>query len=423
AQELLRRKEESTKKRLEEEEEKRRLEQEAEEAKRAKEREKEEQREREREQREKEKLEEKEREVAAAKEKEKAANGGLGSFFSKGKKKVVGKTSAAVKAKEEEPEPSQAAEPRPAAPSPSPEPRPAASPSPQLSPRPDEEPEGPSFALALMVYRDFAGDVPEELETLSAKEDQAGWSTDKHGSALGDRRLQHGRTTNDMDSAPVDRKMFGSRRPQSSRELDSKDKDRADFRRRDRDEERIREEPPQPAAKLEVNPNSFAARMRARRAGAGGEDDPDAAVVRQLKSILNKLTLEKYDTLSQQILEVPMKTSTHVELLITEVFEKAITQHPFINMYTDLCVLLHDHFTNNPIADDAFSFKKLLLTECQNVFERNKQPPKDLDKMTEEDRVIAEFKYKNRKLGNVKFIGALLGRRMLASKVFLSIVE
>jgi hypothetical protein len=166
----------------------------------------------------------------------------------------------------------------------------------------------------------------------------------------------------------------------------------------------------------------MAARRRAAAGGATEEEDPDTVVVRQLKSILNKMTLEKFDILSRQILEVKMTSTKQVELLITEVFEKAITQHPFIEMYTDLCVLLHEHFSANPIASE-FSFKKLLLTETQHSFERNMTPPKGLEDLDEEERVIKEFKYKNRKLGNVKFIGALLGRKMLASKVFLTIVE
>lgn len=119
-----------------------------------------------------------------------------------------------------------------------------------------------------------------------------------------------------------------------------------------------------------------------------------------------------------------MKTKPHMELLISEVFEKATTQHPFIEMYTDLCVLLNEHFLANPVGgDDPMSFKTLLLNECQASFERNMAPPVGLDKLDEDDRVVAEFKYKNQKIGNIKFIGALLGRKMIASKVFLTIID
>merc|ERR1719409_2037310 len=37
--------------------------------------------------------------------------------------------------------------------------------------------------------------------------------------------------------------------------------------------------------------------------------------------------------------------------------------------------------------------------------------------------MIAEVKYKTRMLGNIKFVGALLARRMLASKVLVAVSE
>jgi len=143
-----------------------------------------------------------------------------------------------------------------------------------------------------------------------------------------------------------------------------------------------------------------------------------------LKSLLNKLTLEKFEDLSAQILRVPMQTAAHVELLITEVFEKAITQHHFIDMYADLCTLLHEHFAASPVGNDPkFNFKKLLLNECQHSFERNLEPPKGLDLLDAEERTLREFRYKHRMMGNIKFIGALLVRRMLAGKVLLAILN
>jgi len=137
------------------------------------------------------------------------------------------------------------------------------------------------------------------------------------------------------------------------------------------------------------------------------------------------LTIEKFDTLSQQLLDCGIETQLHVEFLMREVFEKATTQHHFIEMYSDLCSQVHEHFQKNPPTDDPkFTFKRLILDECQASFERNLKPPMDFKKIADEDeRVLVEFKYKNRRLGNVKFIGSLLQRKMLASKVFIAILE
>ncbi|CAK0874867.1 unnamed protein product [Prorocentrum cordatum] len=183
---------------------------------------------------------------------------------------------------------------------------------------------------------------------------------------------------------------------------------------------------PQPAAQegLAVSETSWAAQQRTRR---GGVPDGDASqqVERKLKSILNKLTLTNFASLCQQLLDCGAWCSTaHLELLIGELFEKATTQHHFIDMYADLCVVLHDHFAANPPvgADSSFNFKRLLLSACQASFERHLAPPEGLDRLGGEERTEAEFRYKTTMLGNIRFVGALLVRRILASKVLLAII-
>ncbi|CAJ1431299.1 unnamed protein product, partial [Effrenium voratum] len=65
-----------------------------------------------------------------------------------------------------------------------------------------------------------------------------------------------------------------------------------------------------------------------RRTASGNE-----SIARSIKSILNKLTLEKFQALSQQLLSCGISTAQHVEVLIREIFDKATTQHHFIDMY------------------------------------------------------------------------------------------
>jgi hypothetical protein len=183
---------------------------------------------------------------------------------------------------------------------------------------------------------------------------------------------------------------------------------------------------PQPPAKesLSVSKSSWAAQQRTRR---GEVPDGDAShVERTLKSILNKLTLTNFDSLCQQLLDCGcgVWAATHLELLIGELFEKATTQHHFIDMYANLCVVLHDHFAANPPvgADSSFNFKRLLLNACQASFERHLAPPEGLDQLSGEERTEAEVRYKTKMLGNIRFVGALLVRQILASKVLLAII-
>jgi hypothetical protein len=143
-----------------------------------------------------------------------------------------------------------------------------------------------------------------------------------------------------------------------------------------------------------------------------------------MKSILNKLTLEKFDSLSNQLMHCGIRSAEQLELLIQELFEKATTQHHFIDMYADLCSLLNSHFAANPVINDPkMNFKKILLTCCQVSFEKHLKPPEGLSSLDREERNIAECMYKMRMLGNIRFVGALLVRKMLASKVALAIME
>jgi hypothetical protein len=147
-------------------------------------------------------------------------------------------------------------------------------------------------------------------------------------------------------------------------------------------------------------------------------------VLRKAKSILNKLTLEKFSQLYEQLLSCGIRTMNHLEILMMEIFEKATTQHHFIDMYADLCSRLNDHFAANPLDDaDSKTFKKLLLNACQCSFEKNLAPPANLEDLGAEERTIVAFKYKNRMLGNLRFVGALLVRKMVASKVMIAIAE
>jgi len=179
--------------------------------------------------------------------------------------------------------------------------------------------------------------------------------------------------------------------------------------------------------KLQVSSGSWAAQQRARRASAsaaGSDNVSDAEVVRRMKSILNKLTIEKFSVLYTKLVESGIKTAGHAEALIREVFEKATTQHHFVDMYADLCALLQEHFENNPVSDDSrFSFRRLLLNECQASFERNLAPPAEFQLAEHDERTLLEFQYKTRMIGNIRFVGALLTRKMLACKVMFAIIQ
>merc|ERR1712232_1072608 len=84
--------------------------------------------------------------------------------------------------------------------------------------------------------------------------------------------------------------------------------------------------------------NAWSAQQKLRTKSSGSDGKSDEQIIRDMKSILNKLTMKKYDVLYQQILSCGMSTVEHVMILIDEILEKVQSQHHFIQMYCQLCV-------------------------------------------------------------------------------------
>lgn len=176
---------------------------------------------------------------------------------------------------------------------------------------------------------------------------------------------------------------------------------------------------------LTPSATSWAARQQLRRQAAGQasqEELDDAEVVRKAKSILNKLTIEKFESLYGQLTTCGLKTAKHVEILVSEVFEKATTQHRFIGMYADLCARLDKHFSS---TEGSCNFRRVLLDQCQASFEKSLLPPPELSSegTSEEDRLEAQNKYKQRMLGNIRLVGELLVRKMLSPRILIACIE
>jgi hypothetical protein len=165
---------------------------------------------------------------------------------------------------------------------------------------------------------------------------------------------------------------------------------------------------------------SWAALAHARREAAAA--DPEVAVVRQARGILNKLTDANFETLYTRFVECGIRSATQLEAVILEIFEKATTQHGFLRMYVELCVRLNSHFEKEPI--EGADFRKLLVAACQRTFEQNIRGQRQVDaNLCYEDRYEVELKFKTRMLGNLRFVGELLVRKLLAGKLLLAVSE
>lgn len=144
---------------------------------------------------------------------------------------------------------------------------------------------------------------------------------------------------------------------------------------------------------------------------------------RQVKSILNKITREKFDTLYHQLhgccVSCPQRTDI-IQVIAREVFLKATTQHNFIEMYAELCFKLEEDLLRGGID---LNFRRALLTQCQESFNLHLEPPQVDISLDYEEQYEVLVKYKTKMLGNVKLIGHLLRQRMLAQKVIVQCTD
>jgi len=153
--------------------------------------------------------------------------------------------------------------------------------------------------------------------------------------------------------------------------------------------------------------------------------EEDERVTRAARSILNKLTVEKFTSLFEQLATCGIKQPHHISILMHEIFEKATSQHHFIPMYADLCVQLEKDPRIVSVVEEAgelHNFRRLLLNECQSVFEQLFESSTCDSKECNPDQE-STFRRKQQALGNMKLIGQLLVHGMLSSDLFVSCCE
>ena len=153
-------------------------------------------------------------------------------------------------------------------------------------------------------------------------------------------------------------------------------------------------------------------------AGGTAREDP---VVRAVRGVMNKLTRRKFENLFQQLTGegCGISTTHHVQRLTEMLQEKSASQHPFIPMYADLGVRLHNWVQiNSPVSDlPGGGFRRMLVDQCQETF----QQFLGWTQHSEEDEILRN-KMKTKMVGNAKFIGELVGRGLVPSLVLFSCV-
>ncbi|KAI6706404.1 hypothetical protein NL676_009366 [Syzygium grande] len=162
----------------------------------------------------------------------------------------------------------------------------------------------------------------------------------------------------------------------------------------------------------------------------GKVTDGEEAKQRQLKAILNKLTPQNFQKLFEKVKAVNIDNATTLNGLISQIFDKALMEPTFCEMYANLCCHLAVELPHFNEDNDKITFKRVLLNKCQEEFERGEREEEEANKaeeegeikQSEEEREEKRIKARRRMLGNIRLIGELYKKKMLTEKIMHSCI-
>ncbi|XP_073976483.1 eukaryotic translation initiation factor 4G1 isoform X19 [Rhodnius prolixus] len=167
-------------------------------------------------------------------------------------------------------------------------------------------------------------------------------------------------------------------------------------------------------------------------------------LLKSVRGILNKLTPQKFETLLNHVLALPIDTNDRLTKVVHLVFSKAVDEPSFSKEYAELCRRLslnkmpqqqqpqEQQGDQQQQQQHSASFRKLLLTKCQEEFEKNKKDAgnieartKEIDECTDSEKKKElkllleeeERRIRIKKVGLVRFIGELYKLKMLTNKI------
>jgi len=145
-------------------------------------------------------------------------------------------------------------------------------------------------------------------------------------------------------------------------------------------------------------------------------------VARASRAILDKITTETFDSFFEELVTCGIKQPEHLTVVMNEVFTAAMRQNQHLQMYADIYMKLEQDSRIAAVVELAgqeHNFRRLLLNQCQAVFEQSIEPC-DAEMSSDEEAGLIR---KQKALGIMKLIGHLLVNGMLSSELFVDCAD
>eukprot|EP00557_Chaetoceros_sp_GSL56_P013054 CAMPEP_0176480926 /NCGR_PEP_ID=MMETSP0200_2-20121128/2541_1 /TAXON_ID=947934 /ORGANISM="Chaetoceros sp., Strain GSL56" /LENGTH=873 /DNA_ID=CAMNT_0017877085 /DNA_START=312 /DNA_END=2936 /DNA_ORIENTATION=+ len=155
-------------------------------------------------------------------------------------------------------------------------------------------------------------------------------------------------------------------------------------------------------------------------------EDTDDVVLKKALLILNKLSITKFEKLSDAFLETGIgRNENCLAGAIGLIVKKAQDEPHFSAMYASLCLKLARTPMDFEESGKNKKFKKMLLAECQKEFETDTNTK--IEKATEgvedaEERQLKADLVKKHYLGHMRFIGELYKGDLITIKIMLMVL-
>lgn len=253
-------------------------------------------------------------------------------------------------------------------------------------------------------------------------------------------RMSSSNNLNGMNMHSKSGRQNSSRRGRNDRQGSSRGDRQNTFNNKEKENKEQEEPtpPPAPVAPLVRSANAWVPRTKSAKT-EDGKLTPEL-VQRKVKSLLNKMTLEFFDPISDQLLEISAQSKDEkdgrtLRQVIELTFAKAVDEAHWSNMYARFCAKMlakidpeiYDEQIKDPkgnLVKGGALFRKYLLNRCQEEFERgwSDQLPTNedgspLDPELMSDEYYAAVAAKRRGLGLIRFIGELYFLGMLTERI------